>query len=815
MGPFILLAMLKNIIQKSLFKTLFPGMLFLLIIPRLHAEEFSLEIKPGDLINFFALKKNIYERNKEKIIQAEGNVVIIHQNSTIYGDECLMNFTTGHLEIHGNVRLVGKELNLYGTDIYYNAKTKLFNIENAKLFTAKYSVVAKKIIKIDNANYLAEESEFTTCVDCPESWSIFASKIHITVNEYVKAKNAMFKIKGSDSFYLPYVVFPIKKERESGLLFPSFGTRFAQGFVFEQPYFWNISPSQDLTFTPGFWTKRGYSSHLEYRWMFDHDSWIKFDNTYMNDRIYLPNKENDDSSGTKYFRYFHLADMGYRPSNNMNFQISYTDFRDLDMYREFNQILSEKINSAETGLDAFFYWRNSWSELNVQALIPNSLLRANEDSDRNIFDRDPKAVATLPKLMWDIPSTQFLWSGGSLLPLMIMKLDTETATFSQNHSDGETVFRNAQRTILSPQVKVFWWNGDIVELSSTINQDYAHYDFRNDSVRNFDKMQIKAKSSLTFEVAKVYGVSSVRPATIMSGLEQSNDIKPVDNKAVEAEHQLITALPDWHKKIGDEEKLIMTPSYRHVAKLALNHHYLFQEELSGNEQFGNHLKSLGGWFDYRDALLEQDYAIASEEFQTIIPTVNTLELAWDNQLIRKSPKVVDFNQDFLYNQDQFTFGNIAFLNFSQGLRLKKRQDEDNFRESLTRLKTQIGSSLSPYFQISLTDYYFHQNYKHIWSLALVNQFTRVKLAHGLDYNEFNNRKDYRLQATYQVNDLLELVYNNNRDLANNISLTQSYGFNYNSSSKCWMMDLMYLEALKDKQIRFDFVFYFGDQAVGK
>lgn len=116
-----------------------------------------MEIKPGDLINFFALKKNIMKKKGEKIIQAEGNIVIIHQNSTIYGDECLMNFATGSLELHGNVRLVGKELNLYGTDIYYNAKNKLFTVENAKLFTSKYSVVAKKITKINETNYLAQE----------------------------------------------------------------------------------------------------------------------------------------------------------------------------------------------------------------------------------------------------------------------------------------------------------------------------------------------------------------------------------------------------------------------------------------------------------------------------------------------------------------------------------------------------------------------------------------------------------------------------------------------------------------------------------
>lgn len=779
-----------------------------------YAEEFSLEIKSGDLINFFAIKKNIYEKNKEKIIQAEGNVVIIHQNSTIYGDECLMNFATGDLEMHGNVRLVGKELNLYGTDIYYNAKNRLFTIENAKLFTAKYSIVAKKIVKIDDTNYLADESEFTTCVDCPESWSVFSTKIKITMNEYIRAKNAMFKIKGADSFYLPYVVFPIKKERESGLLFPSFGTRFAQGFVFEQPFFWNISPYQDMTITPGFWTKRGYSNHLEYRWRYDYDSWIKLDNTYMNDRIYLPNKENDDSSGSKYFRYFHIMDIGYRPTNDTSFLLSYRDFRDLDMYREFNQILSQRVFSAETGMDVFFHWRTSWSEVNLEALVPNSLLRADEGSDRNIFDRDNKAVSTLPKLMWDIPSMQFLWSQGSFFPLMIAKVSTETTTFAQNHADNETVFRNAQRTVISPQVKMFWWNGDVVEFSSTLNQDFAHYDFRKDDIETFNKMQLRTKSSFTFEIAKIYGVSSQRPAKTLMGLDQVSSPQIKDEKIIEEENQLITTLPSWHKKIGDENRTISIPSYRHVSRLALNHYYLFNEIVSGNQSFGEQLKSIDGWFDYKDALLNREYDVASEEFQTIIPTINTLEFSWENQLIQKSPKVINFEQDFLYNQEQFNFSKVSYLNFSQGLRLKKIEEDDNFRESLTRLKTEIGSSLNRYVQISLVDYYFHTNHKHIWNMGLMNDLSTVKLIHTLDYNEFNNRKTYNINATYQFNDPLKLIYNSNRDLSTGRNLIQSYGFNYKSPSRCWMMDLIYLEALNDKQIRFDFVFYFGDQAVG-
>lgn len=104
------------------------------------------------------------------------------------------------------------------------------------------------------------------------------------------------------------------------------------------------------------------------------------------------------------------------------------------------------------------------------------------------------------------------------------------------------------------------------------------------------------------------------------------------------ENGLITALPTWQKKNIEDQEIIETPSYRHVAKIDVNHYYLFEEKLSGNQQFANQLKNLDGLFDYRDALFDREYAVASEEFQTLIPMVNTLEIAWDNQLIRKTPK---------------------------------------------------------------------------------------------------------------------------------------------------------------------------------
>lgn len=798
-----------NSLKLSLF-AIFACLLSFLFSLSSIAGEFSFEFNPGDKINFFANKKNIYEKNGEKIIQAEGNIVIIHQNLTMYGDECSMNFATGELEVHGNVRLVGQELNMYGTDLFYNAKTKMFLVDNAKLFSVKYSVVAKKIVKIDDLNFSAEEAEFTTCTDCPESWSVFANKIRVTKNEYVRARNAMLKIKGSDSLYLPYIIFPIKKERETGLLFPRFGSRINQGFSFEQPFFWNISPHQDMTLTPSFSTERGYGSHVEYRWLYDYNSWIRFDSNYLNDRLYLPNKENDDPSGVKYFRYFHLFDFGFRPSNNWSFQLHYNDFRDLDMYREFNQILSNRIFSAETGVDSFATWRNSFSEATIQAQIPNSILRADESADRNVLDRDPSAVSALPRLNYDIAGRALQWSNGALLPQVVLNIDTETTTFTQNHFRPEDKLRNAQRSIIAPQAKFYWWNGEVVEFSTTFNQSFAHYDFRQEGAKNFDKHQIQGRTTFGFEVSRLFGVSGERPGVVVGNKNEVVSEKEVKQENYEKD-TLITTLPKWQKKSEDKSQNIPVSSYRHISQLQLSHHYLFEEQLNGNRIFADQIRGQNGWFDYKDALFDKDYDIASEEFQTTIPSLNTLELVWNNNLIKKSPSGMNFNKDFLYNPDQFSFSRIAVLNFSQGFRLKNRTENSTFKDSLTRLKTQFSTSLNQYFAVSLVDYYFHSNSKHITSLDVTNDFTRILLNHSLESNDFDRRKSYNLKATYNINDYLSMGFNNSRDLTAGKNLTQSVSFNYSSPSKCWLMSLGYTEALADKQFNFDFVFIFGEE----
>src|SRR3989441_6624942 len=65
--------------------------------------------------------------------------------------------------------------------------------------------------------------------------------------------------------YMPAVLFPAKRERATGFLFPQLGSSSVQGFKVREAFFWDISPSQDMTVALDYRGKLGEGADLEYR----------------------------------------------------------------------------------------------------------------------------------------------------------------------------------------------------------------------------------------------------------------------------------------------------------------------------------------------------------------------------------------------------------------------------------------------------------------------------------------------------------------------------------------------------------------------
>jgi lipopolysaccharide assembly outer membrane protein LptD (OstA) len=96
-------------------------------------------------------------------------------------------------------------------------------------------------------------------------------------------KNGWFYVFDVPVLYVPYGIFPIKTERQTGFLFPQFGQSTKDGFRYLQPFYWAISKSTDSTVSFDLETRTRYGFLGELRTKIDRDSDFRIDGSYFNE----------------------------------------------------------------------------------------------------------------------------------------------------------------------------------------------------------------------------------------------------------------------------------------------------------------------------------------------------------------------------------------------------------------------------------------------------------------------------------------------------------------------------------------------------
>ena len=156
-----------------------------------------------------------------------------------------------------------------------------FILNNGRYEAGNRTLYGEKILKKSNGEIEVFNGNFSTCQDCQRDWTFFGEEINITPNEYVKINSAYFMIRDIPIFYLPYLVFPIKKERESGLLFPKFSLNTGDGIYFQLPIFWAISNYSDITFSPGVFGDFSFGNEFEFRSKYSNHDQVELKHFYL------------------------------------------------------------------------------------------------------------------------------------------------------------------------------------------------------------------------------------------------------------------------------------------------------------------------------------------------------------------------------------------------------------------------------------------------------------------------------------------------------------------------------------------------------
>ena len=88
---------------------------------------------------------------------------------------------------------------------------------------------------------ILHNSTYSTCSPIHPTWKLSAKKIILNRDDgRGKAYNTWLDFRGTPILYSPYLAFPIDDRRESGFLFPNFGTSSQSGISIGFPYYWNM-----------------------------------------------------------------------------------------------------------------------------------------------------------------------------------------------------------------------------------------------------------------------------------------------------------------------------------------------------------------------------------------------------------------------------------------------------------------------------------------------------------------------------------------------------------------------------------------------
>jgi LPS-assembly protein len=238
-----------------------------LVSSTVHAQQPPSQRETDDAFRMKADQQDCQEQ--EEVCLWTGNVKMFYQDVALSCDEVLFNRQTMDLVARGSVIVDQGPSRFTADELHYNLRTKTGLFLNATGFVAPmYTFSGRSIEKLDETRYRVDKAVFTTCEDDTRHppWSFHLKRALVEVEGFGKFTSSAIKIQGVPVFYLPYMVWPVKKERSPGLLMPSIGYSDRLGTYVGLPVYFPIGRSWDTTFYFEYFSNGFYGIGNELRW---------------------------------------------------------------------------------------------------------------------------------------------------------------------------------------------------------------------------------------------------------------------------------------------------------------------------------------------------------------------------------------------------------------------------------------------------------------------------------------------------------------------------------------------------------------------
>jgi len=221
-------------------------------------------------------------------VKLSGNTTIGYQGRQLSAENASYNSATGEITVDGELSFLGEGIQLRSSNATIDIDDNLFDTGesvyeldiNGNRATGSADAMARK----ENGHFTLKGATYSSCPPGDLSWFVSADSILLNTEEGIgTAKDLRLVFKGVPLLALPAFSFPISDKRKTGFLAPVLARGERTGLELHIPWYWNIRPNADATFTPRLMSKRGAQLQSEWRYQNRQGNWT-LDHEYLKDK---------------------------------------------------------------------------------------------------------------------------------------------------------------------------------------------------------------------------------------------------------------------------------------------------------------------------------------------------------------------------------------------------------------------------------------------------------------------------------------------------------------------------------------------------
>jgi LPS-assembly protein len=297
-----------------------------------------------------------YQRDDLAVL-ADG-VEIRFQDIQIRADLIEVDLTEKTVSAFGNVVLDQGPRRLAGASLTFKLESKTGTITNASAYVdPDFYFSGTEITKTGENTYHVEDGSFTSCKEDVPAWSFTLGRADIEVEGYARVRHAAMKIKRVPMLYLPYVLWPVKRDRTSGFLVPNIGYSDRRGGYLGLAYYQVLGQSYDTTFFMDLFTKDYVGLGNEFRYQPTEGTEGKLE-------AYAIRDPSDNEWRWK-------ANLDHRTTDlpfGLRGVLTVQEFSDFEFFRDFERSVDR--NTLRT-LDSRGFVSGSWGPHSLNVLLNN------------------------------------------------------------------------------------------------------------------------------------------------------------------------------------------------------------------------------------------------------------------------------------------------------------------------------------------------------------------------------------------------------------------------------------------------------------